>query len=513
MLNILILELAATSSRFSLLQLWYRYSISGRFLVLSKRSLRKPSENSLEMIKTSNSTVLKGSFRDPSGFVFMAEGQLLRHVGFLYKDHYDRFVQSGLKDKLFDQGLIIPFEEIKFDSSDYPSAYKILKPDLVPFISYPFEWCFGQLKDAALALLSIQSLALEYGMSLKDASAYNFQFMGGKAILIDVLSFELYRENKPWVALQQFCKHFLAPLALMSLKDVRLGQLLRIDVEGIPLDLASTLLPLRSWLSPSLFFYIHAHALAQRRSKSSKPNKRIAQGIFSLNAFRTMIGQLRGSISRMKWNMNTTRWSEYSAEELVESDYFKSKHNIISEFVDSVKPQSAWDLGANTGLMSRLLSSRGISVISMDADYGAIEKNYQEVKRTGEKRVLPLVVDLDNPSPALGWSNQERQSLFERGRPDLILCLALIHHLAIGNNLPLRMIAELFHGLTSWLIIEFVPKSDPNVQTMMSLREDIFLTYDEQSFEEEFQRYFEIIHREKVVNSDRVLYLMKTRRA
>jgi ribosomal protein L11 methylase PrmA len=464
------------------------------------------------MIKAIDPAVHKSSFRDPSGFVFVADGKLLRHVGLLYKDHYDCLVQSGLKEKLLDQGLIIPFEEVQFDSSEYPSAYKILRPVLVPFISYPFEWCFSQLKDAALAMLSIQSLALENGMSLKDASAYNFQFLHGKPILIDVLSFEKYRENKPWVALQQFCQHFLAPLALMSSTDVRLSQLLRVNVDGIPLDLASALLPLRSWLIPSLFFYIHAHALAQRRSGSSTPHKRIAQGKFGLDAFKTMINHLRETVSGLKWAVGRTRWSGYSAQELVESEYFRSKHKIISEFVDSVKPQSAWDLGANTGLMSRLLSSRGVSVISMDADYGAIEKNYQETKTMGETRVLPLVIDLNNPSPALGWSNEERQSLFERGRPDLILCLALIHHLAIGNNLPLRMVAKLFHGLTSWLIIEFIPKSDPNLQKMMTLREDIFTTYDEQNFVKDFQQYFEMIRKEKVANSDRVLYLMKSKR-
>jgi hypothetical protein len=465
------------------------------------------------MTKKTKLTILKSSFRDPSGFVFRAEGQLLRSVHPSYREHYDRFMQSGLRKKLLDEGLIIPFEELSFDAEEYPFAYKILKPDVVPFISYPYEWCFSQWKDAALVLLRIQSVALDFGMSLKDASAYNLQFVEGKPLLIDLLSFETYRENKPWVALRQFCQHFLAPLALMSLNDVRFGQLLRVFIDGIPMDLASKTLPLTSWLTPSLFFYIHAHAIAHRRSPSANSKKSIGEGKFSLNAFKTMVDQLRKSVSRFKWESGGTRWSDYAGNDLVESEYFRSKQDVIIQFVESIKPRVAWDFGANTGIVSRMLASKGVSVVSLDSDFGAIEKNYLELKTSAERQILPLVFDLTNPSPAVGWNNEERESLFERGQPDVILCLALIHHLAIGNNVPLGSVGKFLSALTPWLIIEFVPKADPNVKTMLAMREDIFYEYSEQGFEKAFGGYFEFIRKETLRESDRVLYLMKARRS
>ena len=456
-----------------------------------------------------NDRVLKGSFRDPSGYVFKVDGRVLRTVSDSYRDHYDRLIGSGLRDLLVKEGLVIPFEEVGGPSPEGASAYKILEPEQVPFISYPFEWSFSQLKDAALTILAIQSRALEYQMSLKDASAYNVQFVRGKPVLIDILSFEKYRDGKPWVALRQFCRHFLAPLCVMSMKDIRLGQLLRVNVDGIPLDLASKMLPVRSWLKPGLVFYIHAHALAERRSGPSHGNRRITQARFGLAAFKAMIGQLRKVISSLSWKLGSTRWGDYASQDLVGSKYFESKNAVISEFVDLVKPRTAWDMGANTGLMSRLLASKGVSVISMDSDDGAIEKNYLEVKKSGETKILPLLVDLNNPSPAIGWNNRERDSLFERGRPDLIVALALIHHLAIGNNVPLGMLGEFFGRLSPWLIIEFVPKSDPNVQTMLALREDIFPEYTVPDFEKAFEPFFEIVQKAELSQSDRTIYLMK----
>jgi hypothetical protein len=188
-------------------------------------------------------TNLVSSFRDPSGFLFIREGILYRQVNQVYREDYSRLMDSGLYEKLVKNGLLITHAETDIQPADGVLSYKVICPERVPFISYPYEWSFGQLQDAALATLSIQRRALKLGMSLKDASAYNIQFPKGKAMLIDTLSFEQYQEGEPWVAYRQFCQHFLAPLALMAYKDVRLNQLLRIYIDGIPLDLASKLLP------------------------------------------------------------------------------------------------------------------------------------------------------------------------------------------------------------------------------------------------------------------------------
>lgn len=199
---------------------------------------------------------MPGSFRDPSGFIFFENGSLYRQVNIVYRENYDQLINSGLYETLVRLGLMVSHEEVDLHYARTNSAYRILKPALIPFISYPYEWCFSQLKDAALTTLEIQKKALDFGMSLKDASAYNIQFLDGKPVFIDTLSFEKYEEGQPWVAYRQFCQHFLAPLALMCFSDVRLNQLLRIYPDGIPLDLASCLLPLRTFLKFSLLSHI-----------------------------------------------------------------------------------------------------------------------------------------------------------------------------------------------------------------------------------------------------------------
>ena len=205
------------------------------------------------------------SFRDPCGFVFRQEGSVYRQINAIYKEDYDQLTGSGLCKALVEAGLLVGHEEVAREGPEPRIAYKVLKPEPIPFISYPYEWSFSQLKDAALTTLDIQSRALGFGMSLKDCSAYNIQFMKGKPVFIDTLSFERYQEGKPWVAYRQFCQHFLAPLALMSCRDVRLGQLSRVHIDGVPLDLASRLLPVRTRFTFSLLFHIHLHARSQSR--------------------------------------------------------------------------------------------------------------------------------------------------------------------------------------------------------------------------------------------------------
>jgi len=212
-----------------------------------------------------NGGILASSFRDPSGFVFYRNGMLYRQINTAYKANYDHLMDSGLYRVLVDARLLVSHEEVAVTGLSADQAYKTIKPELITFISYPYEWSFSQLKDTALTTLEVQRKAMDFGMSLKDCSAYNIQFKQGRPILIDTLSFEKYRERQPWVAYRQFCQHFLAPLALMSYKDIRLNQLLRVYVDGAPLDLASSLLPLRTHFMFSLLAHIHLHARSQKR--------------------------------------------------------------------------------------------------------------------------------------------------------------------------------------------------------------------------------------------------------
>jgi ribosomal protein L11 methylase PrmA len=454
-----------------------------------------------------------GSFRDPSGFVFCRGNTLFRQVQISYRDEYDRLMESGLFQALVDAGLLIPHAEERTDTGLTEDAYRILRPEQLPFISYPYEWCFSQLRDAALATLAIQKEALRFGMSLKDASAYNIQFRAGRPVLIDTLSFEKYEEGRPWAAYRQFCQHFLAPLALMSQTDIRLAQLLRTNIDGIPLDLASRLLPRSTWLDPGLLTHVHLHGAAQKRYGGQPARSSTGPGRMGRTALLGLIDSLEGAVRRQRWKPSGTTWAKYYSQTNYSDQAMEGKRRLVAEMLDAVAPQprTVWDLGANTGVFSRIASERGAQTIAWDIDPAAVEKNYLECRAAGETHLLPLLEDLTNPSPDLGWALQERRSLMRRGPADLVLALALVHHLAIGNNVPLGHVARFLQTLGAWLIVEFVPKSDSQVQRLLASREDIFSGYSQANFETEFGPFFEIVRAAVVPDSERTLYLMRGR--
>jgi len=452
---------------------------------------------------------IPGSFRDPSGFLFVSDGEIFRQVNLSYKNNYDHLLNSGLYDALVSAGLLIPHEEDDIDFPNPTKGYKIIKPARMSFISYPYEWCFSQLKNAALTTLKIQKIALEHGMSLKDSSAYNIQFKNGHPILIDTLSFEKYVEGRPWVAYRQFCQHFLAPLALMSMTDIRLNQLLRIYIDGCPLDLASRLLPFKSRFRFPLLSHIHLHAKAQIQYADTKKMPIKHNPTLSRKAFIGIIDSLESAVNGLKWEPKGTEWADYYNDTNYSPDGFEHKKNIVKEFICESSPKTVWDLGANVGCFSRLASRKGIKTVAFDIDPAAVEKNYLDVISNGEKNILPLICDLTNPSPGLGWQNKERMSLVERGPADTVLALALIHHLAISNNLPFSKISQFMSAICRWLIIEFVPKGDSQVQRLLATRDDIFSEYDEKTFEREFGKYFELKGRVQIKDSERVLFLYR----
>jgi ribosomal protein L11 methylase PrmA len=456
--------------------------------------------------------ILGASFRDPSGFLFTQGGKLYRQVNQAYRLDYDLLLSSGLYKRLVAEGLLIFHAEAAIEPSDPNLAYKVIAPEMLAFISYPFEWSFSQYQDAALTTLKIQKIALEYGMSLKDASAYNIQYNRGKPVWIDTLSFEIYKEGKPWVAYRQFCQHFLAPLALTAYRDIRLSQLMRVYIDGIPLDLASHILPHRARLNFGLFSHIFLHARAQQSFADKAVEKKRFNIAMSRPALLGIIESLESTVRKLKWNPAGTEWGNYYETTNYTDSAFLHKKQVVSEWMNRIKPKIAWDLGANTGVFSRIASQAGGYTISVDVDPAAVEHNYKQVKIEKEQRILPLIIDLTNPSPAIGWYNRERQSLSERGPADVVLALALIHHLAISNNVPLSKLTEFFYDMCQWLVIEFVPKSDSQVQKLLKSREDIFPQYTQRDFEEVFRERFDIREAINLHESQRFLYLMEKRK-
>jgi len=349
-------------------------------------------------------------------------------------------------------------------------------------------------------------------MSLRDASAYNVQFRRGSPILIDSLSFEPLPEGTPWIAYRQFCEHFLAPLALMARRDIRLSRLLRADPDGVPLDLASTLLPARTRLDLGLLSHIHLHARAQRRYAGNADEGRAARSArIDRGRLVALITNLRGTVAGQRWAASGTEWSDYADNTSYSERATTSKARLVESFVGRTTGRRVWDLGANTGRYSRIAADAGRDVVAFDVDPAAADRNYRAVVAEGRRDVLPLVLDVANPSPGIGWLGEERGSLLARGNADVVLALALVHHLAISRNVPLPHVVELFARLAPWAIVEFVPKDDPMVRRLLAARRDVFDDYSLEGFRAAAAARFEVVAEEPVEDSGRVMFLLRRR--
>ena len=362
-----------------------------------------------------------------------------------------------------------------------------------------------QIKDAALLTLNIEKFLINNGFSLKDASAYNVQFCGYKPVFIDTLSFEAYTEG-PWVAFGQFCKHFLYPLMLMSKLDLRLNKLLTLWIDGISVEIVDKMLPFSKYFSINYWLYVNLLNNAQQRNQFS--HKKISTTLKKGQLLRLLDG-LSQYIINLKPNGAKTEWGDYYTFTNYTDEAFQAKANIIEGLINKLSPKMVWDLGANNGYFSRIASQKNISTVAFDIDPIAVEKNYRCIKDQKDTHLLPLLLDLTNPSANIGWGNSERLTIDNRCQADLCLALALVHHLAIGNNVPFSKIAEYFSKLSKHLVIEFIPKSDSKVQELLLNRKDVFADYDEAHFLDSFKEYFSIEETHQIPESLRKIYFMK----
>ena len=437
---------------------------------------------------------------------------MLRQIDASFAADWDHFIDSGLYERLAAAGVVIAHEEASLELAAAPPAYKVIRPEHLNVISYPYEWSFSQLQDAALLTLRAQTLATEAGMTLRDASAYNIQFRRSRPVLIDSLSFERVEPERPWLAYRQFCEHFLAPLALMARVDVRLGQLLRDHIDGIPLDLAARLLPGRTRLTFGLGPHIHLHARAQRRHADDNAKATAGtEAVMSARKLATLIESLTTTIEGLSWEPEGTAWADYADHTSYDDAATGAKAAAVEAALVAVAGSSAWDLGANTGRYSRIAADAGYDVVALDVDPAAVERGYRAVRSEGREDILPLLADLTDPSPALGWGSEERASLLDRIETDVILALALVHHLAIGANVPLPMIAALFARLAPHAIVEFVPKEDAMVQRLLASRRDIFADYTIEGFRDAFGRAFETVSETPIAGTARTLFNLRRR--
>lgn len=444
------------------------------------------------------------SFRDPDAVVFTHQSKVYRQINISFKDHFQKLIDTGLYSHLLKLQYLLSHEDANDIVFESTSHYKTILPQQLPFVSYPYEWCFQQLKDAALLTLNLMKESLNYGMILKDATPFNVQFVHGKCVFIDTTSFEIYEDGKPWVAYRQFCENFFAPLLLMHYSGPDLNKLLQLYPDGIPLKLVSKLLPLRSLFNIPALLHIHFQA----GYKASK-NENVKAFNMPKNRLQALIDNLQSAINKMELSDKDSTWSNYYDESILSKDYLNSKAAIVEEMVSGLNIESAVDLGANDGYFSLLLTRKNIRVVSADIDSICINNLYNTIKEKQIENIYPLVNDFANPTPATGWDNKERSSFSARSNADLYLVLALLHHLCIARNISFQMVAQTLSNTCNYLIIEFVPKADPKVEILLQYRKDIFTDYTQQHFEAEFGKFFTLKQKETVDSTGRIIYLFE----
>lgn len=443
------------------------------------------------------------SYRDNAGFVITNNTGVYRYVRHSYAREYDHLMSSGLYQRLVDEALLIGHTEMTIDEDEKQVFHKLLSPEFIDLISFPFEWSAGQWKEMILSFLKINTICLEYGMILKDATPFNFTFHNGSCIFFDSLSFSFYKANEPWIAYRQFCENMLGPFALICYNNNAWARMMQTYINGWPLRFVSANLSLRSWFNSMTLFHVHWHA----RYKSS--DQKIARpGRFTRDTLLMLWKMLERGVQKQKMPHYKTDWFAYYETGIVSHEYLKNKIDIISEWMNELRPGKVIDLGANNGRFSILSACYAGKVIAVESDHNCIEQLRQYITANKITNIETIIADITQPTAGVGWNNAEKEPLLKRLRCDMLLALALIHHLCISANIPLAFVAEMFARLTDrYALVEFIPRSDTKVHEMLCNREDIFYDYTEENFTVCFSRYFDIIKVETCASSDRKLFL------
>jgi hypothetical protein len=444
------------------------------------------------------------SYRDPAGFIFIRDGIVYRQINQVFQADFEHFIQSGCYKHLVDKDLLISHENVDEQVFADQTWFKTIRPEQLPFISYPSEWPFDMLKDAALLTLQLAKEAIGFKMILKDATPYNIQWHNGKLKFIDSLSFERYDESQPWIAYRQFCESFLAPLLLMHYNRLPTTKTFLAYPDGIPLDLTQRMLPWKSRFSFHTYLHIHLqNKVSRNASQQAQP-----MGKFSMQKLLNVLSSLETLVLKLQVPRDQTTWSEYYEEASLRDDYLATKQELVKEWIDIVPARTCIDFGANEGAFSQIAATKNIETIAADFDPICVNRLYQKSKAKPGTKILPLVLDISNPTPGTGLNNQEHQPFLSRASADLSLALALVHHLAIGKNIPLDKVAAFFAGVSKHLLIEFVPKSDEKIRLMLQSKKDIYSNYNQENFESAFGDYFRVEKHQMISSSGRILYLM-----
>lgn len=440
-----------------------------------------------------------GSFRDPESRVFVGPGAIYRGLSESALRDWEALEEAPFFSKAMAAGKIVETtrkspEEISGLRVPPGQWAAVLEHRKIPFLSYPYEWSFGMLKDAALLQLDLLLEALGAGLILKDSSAFNIQWIGARPTFIDLGSFQRFEPGEPWEGYRQFCQMFLFPLQLQTYKGLGFHPWLRGSIDGISPQEIRQILSSRDLFRRGVLLHVVMQARLQERYGGTDRSVRddLKQGGFSAELVRSTVGRMRKLVSGLDWEPERSEWSEYSQEHGYDEEDFSLKQRFVEEVLGRRQWQQVWDLGCNTGHFSKLAARAADYVIAMDIDHLAVERLYRELRDDGEERILPLVMNFAQPSPGLGWRGRERTSLLERSRPDLILCLAMIHHLVLSANIPVPEALGLLTSLGKELVIEFPTREDPMVKKLLLHKSQKHEDYNRDAFERHLAVHFTI---------------------
>ena len=454
------------------------------------------------------------SFRDNKGSIFYLDNKVLRTVNKSGAESIDFILKKKILEEAINKKFLINTQIL--NKQGLPSFFSefeyVLESELIPFISYPYEWSFEQLKTAALHHLDFQIFLFDRGAVLRDSSAYNIQFIGSIPYFIDLLSIKKYEEGEYWIGYKQFCENFLNPLLLGSLKGVCHNNWFRGCLEGISSIELNKILSFKDIIIPKVF--THVYLQAKLNVKSIENSQKISSRYKKLkglpkSSYISIIHQLRDWIKKLSFKKERTIWQNYSTKNTYNEIENNQKKKVVSEFVKRLKPKKLIDLGCNDGNYSLLSLSNGAEyVVGFDFDHNTISKATRNIIHE-KKNFLPLLLDASNPSPNQGWFQRERKGFIERFKADALIALAFEHHLIIGKNIPMQEFIDWITDISDYGLIEFVPKSDETIQRMLEFREDIFFDYSEKKFEMCLQNKAKIINKNKVTKNGRIIYEYK----
>lgn len=458
-----------------------------------------------------------GSFRDRSARVFLQDGEVLRGLNERALDQWNALSSTAFFRRFVADGGLVATERLDPSQRPLPAAAgewaAVLRHETIPFVSYPYEWSFGMLRDAALLQLDLLLAALDEGMTLKDASAYNVQWRGAKPVFVDIGSFERRPAGEPWIGYRQFCQLFLYPLLLTAYRDIPFHPWLRGSLEGIDPQSCLNTLGLAARLKAGVLSHVYLQARAQAAYGGTRRDVKadLRAAGFDSALIKANAARLRKLIAGLTWKRGRSTWSEYTKCGHYEAADAEAKRRFVGRAAATGDRRLVWDLGCNTGTFSRIAAEHARYVVAVDADHLAVERLYGALNAEGNTRILPLVGNLADPSPDLGWRNLERKRLAARGRPDLVLALALIHHVVIGANIPLAEFVDWLADLGADIVVEFVTREDPMVGVLLRNKEDQYADYQLDVFERCLRSRCEIVEREALGSGTRVMYWARPR--